>query len=442
VTRLRRQERTTASAGQARKEVRALAWPFAATVAVVAGLSVFGGDFAQMAIPAYYFGIVTIGALSIGHEYTYGTLPMLLSQPVSRARILRAKLSVLVPMLLLVLVLGAATLPLARQDSDIVLVWMPAVAALCLAPWLTMLCRNVIAGAVFSAGLPGGVWGLCELIAFTVHDDTRDAESLRFALYGVAAVTVCATGAIAGLRTFFALEAIDGRHAPLQWPRWLSRQRLAARAERIPSSAVWMLIKKELNLQRMTLVVAGLYVCLFAVIWMVSDSASSDARDVFTIVSVFYAAMLAVLAGALSSAEERHLGTHDWQLMLPFPSSRQWIIKIAIALTLALLLAVGLPAIFSREFVASAGPIFLVWTLFITSCAIYVSSRSTSGIQALLMSFVVLAVAVLLVRTFVGPNTARLGGGAGVALIGMTLAVVALRLGLSHYRTAHWITAR
>lgn len=423
-----------------RKELRALVWPFAATLLLVASFSLFGGDLEPLAIPAYYFGIVTLGALSVGHEYTYRTLPMVLAQPVSRVRLLRAKLIVLVPMLLIVLVLGAVTLPLEDEDSAIVLAWMPAVAALCLAPWLTMLCRNVIAGAVFSAGLPGGVWAVCELIALAVYGDTREGDAFRFALYWVAAAAVCAIGAIMGLRTFLTLEAVDGRDRPLQLPRWLRRPP-TAHAPAARQSAAWMLLKKELHLQRMTLVVAGLYVCLFAVIRFVSDSTTRDARDVFTIVSVFYAAMLAVLAGALSSAEERHLGTHDWQLMLPYSSSRQWMIKVAVALTLALLLAVGLPTLFASEFVASAGVGFLGWTLFITSCAIYVSSRSASGIQALLLSFMVLPLSAFLLRPFVGPNAGRFGGETGITLIGSALAVVALRAGLSHYRKAHRISA-
>src|SRR5688572_20547112 len=44
---------------------------------------------------AFVAGSVALGAMSIGHEYTYRTLPALLAQPISRARLLGTKLAVL-----------------------------------------------------------------------------------------------------------------------------------------------------------------------------------------------------------------------------------------------------------------------------------------------------------------------------------------------------------
>lgn len=412
------------------KEIRALAPTFAATLLLTA-LTTFQEDW--LAIPVYYFGAMTLGALSVGHEYSSRTLSMLLAQPVSRARLLRAKVLVLVPMLLALLVVAAARLPLRRGDDAMVMVWMPPVAALCLAPWLTMITRNVIAGAVFSAGLPGTVWGICELIALAVYGETRAGNTFRLVLYSVAASAICATGAILAIRTFLNLEVIDGRDAPLELPRALRGSSDARWLEGTRRNAVWMLVKKELHLQQLTFAVAGAYVSTFLAIWLLIKSGSPEADDVFTIVTVLYAVMLAVLVGALSSAEERHFGTLDWQLMLPFASAWQWTIKVATSLTLALLLAVGLPSLFTVGF-DPARRQFIVLVIVITSCAMYVSSRSSSGIRALLVSFAVLPVAVLLIRA-ADPFEFPIDGDAAVMLIGLVLAVVALRRGLIHYRT-------
>ena len=436
MTRLRASDAGAASAGLVLKEFRALALPFAATVVAIVGFSVVGINIIQLAIPAYYFGALSLGAFAIGHEYTYRTLAMLLTQPVSRARLLRAKLLVLVPMLLVVVAVAAIMLPFKRSDNVIVLLWVPPVAALCLAPWLTMVCRNVLAGVVFSGGLSAGLYALCELIAFAFYDETRAAANFRFGLYAMAATVLCPAGAILGLRRFLTLEVIEGRDAPLHLPRF--RRHYAAAATR--RNAVWMLVKKELHLQQMTLAVAVLYICTAALVWMFGRSPSNEVRAVFTIISVIYPLLLALLAGALSTAEERHLGTIEWQVMLPFRSALQWAIKVTVALTLALLLAVGLPSLFAN--VNPAQPRFVLPVLVVTSCAIYISSRASSGIHALLLSFVAIPVAVLLLGAIVDPFASSFEAAVAAAVVALALAVVALQRGLIHYRTTPSSSAR
>jgi hypothetical protein len=70
------------------------------------------------------------------------------------------------------------------------------------------------------------------------------------------------------------------------------------------------------------------------------------------------------------------------------------------------------------------------------------SSRSSSGIHALIISFAVAPVAIFLLRAFVGPLASRFGDAVGVSTIGLILAVVALRLGLIHDRTSQRSRAR
>ena len=92
----------------------------------------------------------------MGHEYSGGTLSLLLSQPRRREHIYLLKLGVLV-LLLLSLALCAhgpsASAPHlgSRARAGLVVV-LPLLCGLFIAPWLTMLCRNPLAGMVFTVG--------------------------------------------------------------------------------------------------------------------------------------------------------------------------------------------------------------------------------------------------------------------------------------------------
>src|SRR5206468_3689257 len=81
------------------KEIRALL-PIWIASAIAIAAAVMSGPRHNLGLMAYGFGSVTLGAQSIGHEYTNRTLTLLLSQPCSRRRLLLLKLAVLSVMLL------------------------------------------------------------------------------------------------------------------------------------------------------------------------------------------------------------------------------------------------------------------------------------------------------------------------------------------------------
>ena len=421
---------------QLAKELRALALPFVATLLLLIGFAALGDRrWGSFALTAYFFGTASVGALSVGHEYVYRTLPILLAQPVQRGRLLLLKLAVLLPMLL-VLTAVAPQLPFEPFDDEAVILWMAPLAALFLAPWLTMLCRNAVAGVAFCAGIPGGSLALCNLIAYTIYGESPQAEGLALTLYTIMGGVIAVTGAIFGVRTFLTLEAIDGPGAPLQLPRL---PRAAAGAASLPSmrrrSAFWMLVNKELHLQQMSFIVAAVSVAMFTAIWLLLMKDTKEDYDVFTMVAVLYSLMLAVLIGALSSAEERHLGTIGWQMMLPYPASVQWTIKVAVALTLAVILSVGIPSVFGTAFDA-ASPRYILPILVITSLAIYVSSRSSSGIHALLVSCAVVPVIAVPVSFLLRAAAVQEIAAIPASVVAGLVALIALRAGLTHHRTA------
>ena len=100
----------------------------------------------------------------------------------------------------------------------------------------------------------------------------------------------------------------------------------------------------------------------------------------------------------MASAEERQIGTLEWQLLLPLAWWKQWLVKVGVVLGLAMVLLVGLPALVLGG--ASIPHDKTLWyvcaILLLTSGSLYVSSLCSTGLRALL-----LAVPVSLVTLFV-----------------------------------------
>jgi hypothetical protein len=150
---------------------------------------------------------------------------------------------------------------------------------------------------------------------------------------------------------------------------------------------IWLLVKKELGLQQLTFAVTSVYFFAWAIM---APLGRGDLRyeDVFVGLTFVFSGLLALLIGSLASAEERHLSTAQWQLLLPMASWKQWIVKAGMGLGLAMLLAVALPALLSFAF---GGPIringwYACAILLLTAVSLYVSSLSTSGVTALFLS--------------------------------------------------------
>ena len=179
-----------------RKDLRALLPVVLASVGVMAvGLLldrrfVFGGYSALRlaGVTAYVLGVVALGALVVGHEYTHRTLGWLLIQPVSRRRLLLAKAGALAVALAVMLAAGAVFLGRAAAlDMNLrsmagqmyvttsahtvttpwTLFLLPVVCAAFVAPWLTLVFRNVLAGIVFTIFLPAAVWLAADAVIST-----------------------------------------------------------------------------------------------------------------------------------------------------------------------------------------------------------------------------------------------------------------------------------
>jgi hypothetical protein len=218
-------------------------------------------------------------------------------------------------------------------------------------------------------------------------------------------------------RMFMRLEAIEGpdQDVDLGLPPWLRRRRVASAAA--PALArrhpLWVLAKKELRLQQMTLAVAGFYL-LFWLFFLSLWHRIVDWRDdVFVLVVSLYFGLSSLLIGSLASAEERQLGTLPSEVLLPFSTWKQWAVKVGMASGLALLLALGLPMLLAYLSAtiqptfplpsAFVGPQSAVAVVMLTTVGLYVSSVSTSGLQALMLSSTALLGAALLGRLLMEP---------------------------------------
>jgi ABC-type transport system involved in multi-copper enzyme maturation permease subunit len=394
------------------KEIRAIAPGWLACIVSfgIAALAA-GGAWRGLVIPVYFLGSIALGALSMGHEYSGGTLTLLLSQPRRRESLFLLKMGVLGLLLLTlsaVAWMASLNAPAAAGFPAILRAggapWqtfvIPLLCGLFIAPTLTMLCRNPLAGMVFTVATTGLVVLVGEV--FTARNygvaptTASDAMALQDAILWWGMLGISAFAAIASWRLFMRLEAIDGRGQAVRLPWRRSRpatiegtQVFAAR------HPLWLLTKKELRLQQLSFVVAGLYALGWFGIWFVLTGSADSQTDLLFALTAIVSVAIALLAGSLASAEERQLGTLEWHAVLPMSARTQWTVKAGTAVGVAMALGLGVPVLLSlltrsgaigREvqplLTAGAG----LGLVFLTVVSLYVSSLCASGVRALIGS--------------------------------------------------------
>jgi hypothetical protein len=399
------------------KEVRALlpAWT-ACAIAIVASQWQIE-PFRYLGVPAYFVGTAGLGAWVIGHEYAHGTLSSLLSIPVPRRRIWTAKLVVVAPLLAALAALGAFFVPVEFSDQKfgVALFVLPPLVAAFVAPWLTMLTRSPIAGAVFTFGAIGGSLALGDWIGTLRYGFTSQVDAFQVAFMWWSLAGLSAVAAVMGWRTFAGLQAIEGPGADVELPSVFRRTVGSAMTRRHP---LLTLAAKELRLQQLPIAIAALWAIAYAVMEAIgpkrvfSPIRSDMAVSMQSVLTAFYSLVLPLVVGSVACAEERHVGTLDSQLLLPISATTQWVVKAATALVLALTLVLALPAALAEAFHES----FLIGTgvrvtfntvvliAGLTTAGLYVSTITRSGMRALLGSIAALASFGLLLMVEAGFN--------------------------------------
>ncbi|MDO8679645.1 MAG: hypothetical protein Q7R30_14030 [Acidobacteriota bacterium] len=427
-----------------RKEARALLpmWAACASALIVVGIV---GDprFAEAGRLVYFLGSAALASWSIGHEYSHRTLPILLSLPSTRPRLLLMKLGVLIPLLATLGALALTILPpfrgFGRQESQALIPALAVVCALILAPLVTMLCRSPLAGVVFALVITGWVHLLAQIAGLVVYGSAelliqRDQLTMTLRLWGF--LSVSALAAVAGWLAFMQLEAIDGL-PDVHWPHgW--RRAAAARPVARRRNPFWLLALKELRLQQMTFIVAGLFILGAIAVTMLRTVIPEFNGSPEPIVAL-YGLLLAWLIGSLASAEERHLGTLEWHTLLPVAAWQQWSVKAGITLGLAILLGIGLPmlviVLVSSDILNPMHPVYLGVIVVLATASLYVSTLCSSGLRALTVSGPAILVVFLPLGRMIEPFDADLRSPYGVLVLAGLL-LLALRFAFENHRSA------
>jgi hypothetical protein len=376
-----------------RKELRELLplWAVA-----MAGLGLMGLSDALTPLMLYFvpsailgtLAPVALGAMSMGHEYRYGTLTSLLSLPVSRRRVLATKAVVLGS--LLIMLAGFAWWLGARTP------WLllPLALAFGLAPWFTLLTRSELAGMVFAGAMPALFLLVGELMAEAIYGSYFEprgaAYLLRSRTVGIGTAVLCAIAIADTVRRFLSLQVIDGGQRASSSPSVAGVR--AAAVPRRQTNVYVALLKKELRLQALPIVVVAVVSTLWLV-WPLLPAGMAEEGVISRtsgVLQPLFAVLLAILSGALASADERHLGVWSSQVLLPVPMWKQWMGKATIVLGLAFTFGLVLTDIeatrwrFGYPAVVSVSlPVFAVGA---AALSLFVSSLSSRGVIALLVS--------------------------------------------------------
>ncbi|HUF47783.1 MAG TPA: hypothetical protein VMM93_08195, partial [Vicinamibacterales bacterium] len=376
---------TAGVAVRLQKELRTLVWPWAAAMAGL-GLMALSQPMLVgfVAVP----GALVLGAWAVGSEYSQRTLPGLLVQPIPRWQLGGEKL-VVVLALIATLVVPAALSPLGWTFTGIV--GLLAVFAASLAALLTLKTRTPRAGILFTvaARIVGALFidRVPDLVAYASGEEPNRRWTPVALTFGTTAATA---GVLALLvLTFGRLEAKEETHEHVSVV-WRST-RPASDVTR-PAHPLWALARKELALLQVLWLLSGLYVLG----WMLIATQEVTMRPPMALSALMLnATFVALLGGAMTSAEERRLGLIPAQAVLPVSFARQWMVKVVVCFGLVLTLAIGLPVLLvwllplvADGHVQALTPLEAIGLILLaTVAAIYVSSLARNSLLAFLAAF-------------------------------------------------------
>jgi hypothetical protein len=406
----------TASQQCAWKEVRALAplW-VVSCLAIAANPWWHAFRLDPIGVMAYMFGTAALGAHAFGHEYGDRTLGGLLAQPMARTRILAIKLGV-VAVMLIALTAVASVGPYSpirlfpsQATFDSRILFLPTLMGLTLAPYLALVARSTLGGAVFTIAVPGMLLVTSDVLGVWLYGAAQAGEidRFKFAVFPPATVVACVLAAVAIWPAVLRLEVPGDGAGPLDHVALPALGGAAARRQRTARSPYRLLAAKELRLQQITFVVVALYVCAWATgMWMQRSAATAIFLPWWSL-NMLYAGLLALLVGALASAEERQIGMVEWQSLLPMAAWKQFAVKVTVVLGLTWFAGIVLPAALAQlaplPHLAGfpRGAFWPMWplTAVIAAAGLYVSTVSSSAVRAMATAVPVIAGSVVLFQS-------------------------------------------
>lgn len=364
------------------KELRTL-MPGCLVAVLVPGFLVLneGRESVEWSLWTYGLGCLWMGASAFGSEFEQRTITSLLGQALARWEVFLEKLC----MLGLLLAFAAIELLLALgwdsgaggEGAYALAILLIPMFVFCSGPLFSLLSRGTLAGLIFTLSVPFLLWGGALLVVLSGYRLLRPGEIPSDAwvgwLLGIGIPAYLLATQVLGWRVFRSLEIREGGAGGRSRAAWhpLSGPLDALFQQLFPvTSGTWQLVRKEILLHVIPWLVASLMVGLW-VLWLALRLFTGDPEfrrvlnDVsgFAVLPGLLGAVIVVASGLASIAEERELGTLEWQLTQPVSVRRQWWVKMAVtvmlAATLGLLLPAGLLAIGigPREFLRTFGDV-------------------------------------------------------------------------------------
>jgi ABC-type transport system involved in multi-copper enzyme maturation permease subunit len=336
------------------KEARALFWPWCAVV-VLCALPLFhiSDSLSEVSVAFGYLGIPMLATLAIGNEFQHRTLSLLLTQPISRAKIWGEKMSVAsVAVLLPALVLTYSWRSELQQHPKFWLfTGVYLIATVPSATFWTLFARSTIGGFLLNGFFP--------YLAILVYREEifggpSPARSIIH-LWTVGFAALCYAGVMLwlGARKLARFQQAGGMAGDnlLMAGSGLMPEALTGLFRSRPSGPLLNLVRKELRLLRpvwlMSLLGLVYLTCLTVFRFLLlRDSAAPNPEGLQLVLYtpvILFTPLIAILAGSLSLWEERTLGTQSWHMTLPVSARRQWLIKLTVAIFTGLVCAVLLP---------------------------------------------------------------------------------------------------
>ena len=377
-------------------------------------------EFSGVAVFAYGLAVVWLCANAFGSEFDHRTMGQLLVQPRSRGRIYREKLGVAGSLAgLAAVIVFLTTSRSSAGDPQILGVTLGyLILGLASAPFFTLISRSTLAGFVFTLTVPMAFYLILQTLLDAyharVHPDLLHRSIEEQGVLLVGGILYLGTTTFGGWRVFRRLEwreggaggtSAPGLHALTgAWDRWIGRRWLV-------QNATVQLIRKELRLHVVPWLIAGILFGFWGLSLLIRKWAPESEWGVaaanpstVTLFAGILGAFIFVVTAASAIAEERVLGTLEWQWTQPIPMARQWRIKLGLTTGLALTLGLVLPVAlvwlgFSSESLNSAWgkPEWQPITVYATALAalmatsLYASSVSQSSMKAVALTPLLLA---------------------------------------------------
>jgi hypothetical protein len=288
---------------------------------------------------ALVIGPALLASTSFGAEFGDRTLAFLLGQPISRPRIWLEKFAVLLPAVGVL----ALVFPAAQQNIWPMGSWIPyvrlvsaasVVASLCSAPFWASVARSTFGALVLNLGTQFlafvGCYTLGEWLGLTIARESG-------LILGGAAYSIIFLAA--GWSRFASAQVLDGAGsgqttdaAGMAFARIFPGMGLRSRR----AGLYLNLIRRELMLQRATVLVAGALLVLVPVLYLIDLTASSPGLlSALQIIRLLPFALcipgVALLAGPAAFCEEKQLGTHVLSLTQPVSARAQFFVKLGVA---------------------------------------------------------------------------------------------------------------